>query len=62
MSNTPEAIFAAAAVTFLSSAFLSSTINEFLKTIPNAPQISTFHSILGFLVFAGLTVLIVKSR
>lgn len=55
MSNTPAAIFATAAVGFLSSAFLANTINPFLIEIsPTAPQISTFYSILGFIICAVL--------
>ena len=62
MSNSPAAIFATASVGFLSSAIFASTINSFLKTISiTAPQISTFYSVLGFIICAIITWLLAKN-
>ena len=62
MSNTPQAIFAAAAVTFFTATVSASTINSILKYISvDAPQISTFQSFIGFVIFAGLTLYLSKN-
>lgn len=60
MTKTPATIFATASVAFLSSALFSSTLNSLLTSIsPDAPQISTFYSILGFTICAALTLFLV---
>jgi hypothetical protein len=55
--STPAVIFATASVGFLGSAIWADTANSFLAWIsPTAPQISTFWSVVAFIVCAGIAI------